>query len=52
VAIADKLLKGKESAQLAPKLIPPLQKVGQATANADLAQRAKALLEKAQSQSK
>jgi HEAT repeat protein len=47
VAIAEELLKGSQSAQVAPKLIEPLQKVAQATTNADLAQRAKAQLEQA-----
>jgi len=48
VAIAEELLKGKQAAQLASKLIEPLQKAAQATANADLARRAKAQLQQAQ----
>ena len=42
--ISDKLLKEKDSAKVAPKLIEPLDKAAQATANADLAKRAKDLL--------
>jgi HEAT repeat protein len=48
VGIAEKLLQGRNAPKLAPKLIEPLKKVGQTTANADLARRAKALLEQAQ----
>ena len=47
--ISDKLLQGNDSAKLAPKLIEPLEKVAQATANADLAKRAKKLLDQAKS---
>ncbi|MEK7675906.1 MAG: HEAT repeat domain-containing protein [Verrucomicrobiota bacterium] len=49
VAVAEKLLKEKTAAQLAPQLIEPLQKAAQGTANADLARRAKTLLQQAQS---
>lgn len=48
VAIADKLLKARDISKVAPKLIEPLQKVSQNTANADLAKRASALLKQAQ----
>jgi len=48
VAIAEKLLRGRNVSKLAPKLIEPLEKVVQVTANADLARRAKALLRRAQ----
>jgi HEAT repeat protein len=50
VAIADKLLKGSSGAQSAPKLIEPLQKASQVAGSADLARKAKNLLEQAQSQ--
>lgn len=46
VGVADRLLKVK-NAKVSPKLIEALEKVAQATTNADLAQRAKALLEQA-----
>ena len=49
VDISDKLLKEKDSAKAAPKLIAPLDKAAQATANADLAKRAKDLLDQAKS---
>jgi adenosylmethionine-8-amino-7-oxononanoate aminotransferase len=49
VAIAEQLLKGQNAAQVAAKLIEPLQKAAAATANADLAGRAKGLLQQAQS---
>jgi len=49
VAIAEQLLKGQNAAQVAAKLIEPLQKAAEATANADLASRAKRLLQQAQS---
>ena len=48
VDVADKLLKEKDSAKAAaPKLVGPLDKVAQATANADLAKRAKDLRDQA-----
>jgi HEAT repeat protein len=47
VAIAEKLLQGNDSLRNAPKLVQPLEKVAQLTSNDQLAQRAKALLEKA-----
>jgi HEAT repeat protein len=47
VNISDKLLKEEGSAKVAPRLIEPLDKVAQATANADLAKRAKELREQA-----
>jgi HEAT repeat protein len=47
VDIADKLLKEKDSAKVAPKLVEPLTKAAQATANADFAKRAKDLCDQA-----
>ena len=49
VAIAEKLLGGRSNSKLAPQLIEPLEKVTQVTTNADLARRAKALLQRARS---
>jgi hypothetical protein len=49
VSISDQLLKGNENAKAAPKLVEPLEKVAQVTANADLAKRAKALGDQAKS---
>jgi HEAT repeat protein len=49
VDISDKLLKGKDSAKVAPKLVEPLEKAASATANADLAKRAKGLCDQAKS---
>jgi hypothetical protein len=49
LSIADRLLKGQNAAKVAPRLIEPLQKVSEATANADRAKRAKTLLQQAQS---
>lgn len=49
VAIAEQLLKGQNAAQVASRLIEPLQKAAAATANADLASRANRLLQQAQS---
>lgn len=43
VDVAGKLLQGSDGAKLAPKLMEPLQKVAQSTANADLAKRAQTL---------
>jgi HEAT repeat protein len=43
VDISDKLLKDKDAAKVAAKLVEPLAKASQATANADLAKRAKDL---------
>jgi len=48
VAIAENLLKRRDSSKLAPKLVQPLEKVAQVTTNAALARRAKALLRQAQ----
>ena len=48
VAIAEALLKGGSAAEAAPKLIEPLQKVAQATSNADLTRRARTALRQAQ----
>jgi HEAT repeat protein len=49
VDISSKLLEGNDSAKVAPKLVEPLEKVAQATANADLAKRAKDLRDQAKS---
>ncbi len=48
VAIAERLLRGRNAPKLAPKPIDALEKVVQVTANADLARRAKTLLRRAQ----
>jgi HEAT repeat protein len=50
VAIAERLLKGRNASRVAAKLIEPLEKAAQATANSDLAGRAKALLRQAKKQ--
>ncbi len=47
VDVSEKVLKGDGSAKAAPKLLEPLDKVAQATANADLAKRAKDLRDQA-----
>lgn len=50
VGIADRLLRGRTTAAgAAPALVQPLEKAASATANADLAARAKKLLESARS---
>ena len=49
LGIAERLLQGRNTAKAAPQLVAPLQKVAQATQNADLAKRAKDLLQQAQS---
>ena len=49
VDISDKLLKGSDASKVASKLIEPLDKVAQVTANADLAKRAKELRDQAKS---
>ena len=49
VNLSDQILKGNDSAKSAPKLIEPLEKVAQVTANADLGKRAKDLREQAKS---
>jgi HEAT repeat protein len=48
IAVAEKLLKGKDAAQVAGRLVEPLQKAAQATANPDLAKRAQDALKQAQ----
>ncbi len=48
LAIAENLLRRRDSSRLAPKLVKPLEKVAQVSTNADQAQQAKALLRKAQ----
>ena len=47
VAIAERILKKRNSSKLAPKLIEPLEKVAQNTTDAGLAERAKVLLKQA-----
>jgi hypothetical protein len=47
VSIAEEILRRQNASSLAPRLIEPLEKVGQATANDDLAKRAKNLLDRA-----
>ncbi len=49
VGVAEKLLKGKDASKVAGRLVDPLQKAAQATANADLAKRAQDALKQAQS---
>ena len=49
VDISEKLLKGKDSAKVASKLVEPLAKAAQATANADMAKRATGLRDQAKS---
>jgi hypothetical protein len=44
VDVSDKLLQSKNAGNVASQLLKPLDKVAQATANADLARRAKELL--------
>lgn len=46
--IAEKMLKGQKAAEAAPRLIPSLEKVAQASVNEELSKRAKALLQQAQ----
>jgi len=48
VAIAENLLKRRDSSKLAPRLVKPLEKVAQVSNNADQARRAKTLLRQAQ----
>ena len=47
IAIAERLLKARNSARQTPKLIAPLQKVTQSTNNPDLKRRSQALLRQA-----
>jgi len=47
LAIADRLLKGRQSGKHAPQLIAPLEKVVQALGDDELAGRAKGLLRQA-----
>ena len=47
--VAEQLLKSRQSARYAPKLIEPLEKVAQVTTNENLARRAKGLLQQAKS---
>jgi len=48
VSLAEGLLKGRQAAKVAPKLVEPLKKVAQAPLGADLAQRAKTALQQAE----
>jgi HEAT repeat protein len=50
VGIAERLMKSKQSDKVAPKLIEPLEKTAQATANEEMAKRARTLLQQAQKQ--
>jgi hypothetical protein len=52
VAVADRLLQGRNAAKFAGQVIEPLQKVAEKAGNADLAQRAKTLATQAQSKAK
>ena len=47
--IAERLLRARDAAKQAPKLLEPLQQVAQANAGTDLGQRASTLLQQAQS---
>jgi HEAT repeat protein len=47
VAVAEELLKGPNAAKAAARLIEPLERAAEVTANADLAKRARAQLEQA-----
>ena len=49
LAIADRLLKGRNAARVAPRLVEPLQTVAQSTTNPGLSQRAQTLLNQARS---
>jgi len=48
-AVAEKLLKSRNSARFAAKLVAPLEKVAQVTTNENLARRARKLLQEAKS---
>lgn len=50
VAVAEVVMKSPEAKRNASRLIEPLQKAAEATANAELAKRARGLLEQAQKQ--
>jgi HEAT repeat protein len=52
VGVSEKLLRDRDAGNVAAKLVEPLQKVSEATANADMAKRAKSLLERAQRRAK
>ena len=47
IVIGEELLKGREAAEVASKLVAPLQKAAQAISNPDLARKANALAEQA-----
>jgi len=51
LAIAERLLKGRQSGKHAPQLIAPLEKVAQAIGDGDLAGRARGLLRQAKTKS-
>lgn len=48
IVIGEELLKGREAAEVASKLVAPLQKAAQSISNPDLARKANALAEQAQ----
>jgi HEAT repeat protein len=50
-SVAEKMLRNQKGAEVAGKLVQPLEKVAQATANDDLSKRAKNLLKQAQQRS-
>jgi HEAT repeat protein len=48
VSIADKLLKGTDSASIAPQIVEPLRKAGEVAGSSDLGKKARGLLEQAE----
>jgi HEAT repeat protein len=48
VAVAEKLLQGADAKKVGPQLVEPLQRVAQSAVDAELTQRARAALERAQ----
>ena len=52
VNVADRLLRGRQAATIASRLIDPLDKVAATSQNADLVQRAKALAQQARNRAK
>jgi hypothetical protein len=48
VSIADKLLKGTDSASVAPQIVEPLRKAGEVAGSSDLGKKARGLLEQAE----
>jgi HEAT repeat protein len=47
IGISERLLKGKQNTQAAPKLVEPLERTAKATSNEEMAKRARTLLEQA-----